>query len=675
MLCAAATAALQLDVLAGGRPPIPLDSPHWEPLLPGLLFVLAGGVLATRLPRRPLAWLMLASGTITVVAGAGSAYASLSISERGGELPGTAVALYAGARLGPVIGLLVPMALLFFPDGRLPSSRWRWPAAVAVAGQALGAAWLLTVPWRVLAGDEPIAPELRDVQLDPMTPPLPDGFWPPTPALFWSAFLASSGLAVAVCAARCRLSDLGRRARWRRTLPGAAIIAPRWPYDVRRLLGRILLYTSLATVVVVVDVAVFAAAATLVAEPLAAVAGAGVVAVLYTPLRLRLERWVNRMLGRRDEPHDVVSVLARSLDASVGPDEPLLEAARMVAATFRSPYVRVEVNRADGSPAVAEHGERREDVVVVPFKGRGTAGGRLVLVPWPGLRPSDEDQRLVAAVVRQAAAAVGEAAVAGALRRGRERLVMEVAEERRRIRRDLHDGLGPALAAAALKIETARRLAPRTGEPAAMSDTASAPDLADAAGTVDAPDLADTAERAEAAGAADAALCSARGDLVAVLADVRRLVSGLRPPPLDQFGLAGAVEQLAARFHGRSLRVGLRCAGDLSALPAAAEEAAYRIVGEALANVSRHAGASGCAVRIAAGDGALEVEVTDDGSGVRPGAPAGVGLLGMRERAEELGGTCAVSARPEGGTRVHAVLPYGPRPDAPAPLASAGSPS
>ncbi|WP_051712443.1 sensor histidine kinase [Spirillospora albida] len=705
--CAAATAAtIWLDVLlsGAGRPPDPLHWPHWGSSLSGLAVAAAGGVLATRLPRHPLTWLMLAGGTAGVVDGVAAAYASWSVLEHGGDLPGTAAAVFAGARFGPMLNMIVPVTLMFFPDGRLPSRRWRWPAAAAVTAQALGVVGLLMVPWRVFSQGEPLAEGLAGIPLDPVTPPLPDGVWPATSVVFWVGFLGAFAVGAASFGVRFRRSGPERRAqlRWMllALLANVALVAATtvlgavlpdawfwWAgdialvlmhtavaaavliavaryrlYDVDLLLGWTLLYGGLAAVVVGIDVAVFVGVGAVLDEPVAAVTGAGVVAVLYAPLRVRLQRWVNRVLTGRAEPYDVVSALARRLEESVGPDELLLEVAGVVAEAFRSPYVRVELDRPDGTATVVEHGSPPPEAapppsgtapspsgtvpspsgtVVLPFGYRGAAIGRLALVPRTGARLPAADQRLLADVVRQAAAAARATALTQELQRSREMLVTGIAEERRRLRRDLHDGLGPSLAAAALMIEAARHLAAR--DPAA----------------------------------ADAALERVRSDLSAVLADVRRLVHDLRPPSLDQFGLAGAVEQLAERFQGRSLRVRLRCRGDLAVLPAAVEEAAYRIVGEALANVSRHAGASSCTVSLAIAEGALEVEVTDDGAGIAAGTAAGVGLVGMRERAEELGGRCTVTARAGGGTRVHALLPSRPRPGASreGPVAFAGAAS
>ncbi|MGI5169705.1 sensor histidine kinase [Spirillospora sp. CA-253888] len=653
-------------VTGPGDRPEPLDWPHWGSALAGLPLALAGAALATRLPRHLMTWLLLATGTVAVTDGVTAAYGTWSLLEHGGDLPLTAPAVFAGARLGPMINMAIPALVLFFPDGALPSRRWRWPVRTVLGAQALGAVSLLMIPWDVFSTGEPLPPVLAGMALDPLTPPVPDWVWPLTVPLCRESFFVAFALAVAAFVVRFRNAGPVRRAqlRWmllavlldivlmaagegvRATAPpgvtwwiGEAMfvllhallavaivvaVARYRLYDVDLLLGWTLLYAGVAAAVVAVDMAVFVGVGTVIDDPLAAVLAAGVVAVVYGPLRLRLQRAVNRMLTGRGEPYEVVSALARRLEEAVEPDELLLEVARVVAVSFRSPYVRVELDRADGRTVTAEHGRPRADAVVLPFEYRGTPIGRLALVPRTGARLSDADQRLLADVVRQAAAAARATALTEELQRSRELLVTRIAEERRRLRRDLHDGLGPSLAAAALKIEAARNLAAR-----------------------DLP-------------AADGTLREVRGDLAGVLTDVRRLVHDLRPPSLDRFGLAGAVERQAERFRSHALRVTVGCSGDLEALPAAAEEAAYRIVGEALANVSRHAGAGSCAVRLSAGADALEVEVVDDGRGVPPSAPAGVGLVGMRERAEELGGACAVTVRPEGGTSVRALLPYGP---------------
>jgi signal transduction histidine kinase len=222
------------------------------------------------------------------------------------------------------------------------------------------------------------------------------------------------------------------------------------------------------------------------------------------------------------------------------------------------------------------------------------------------------------------------------LQRSRERLVSAREEERRRLRRDLHDGLGPTLGAQRLKVGSARAL--YVQDPAA----------------------------------ADALLAELEADLGAALADIRRLVYDLRPPALDELGLVGAIRQTAAPYAGRGdhagsdngnrLHVEVVAPARLPPLPAAVEVAAYRIAQEALTNVVRHAHARTCQIRLSLEETALRVAVADDGVGLpepRAGRPrhTGVGLVSMRERAEELGGTCQLQTPAEGGTRVLARLP------------------
>jgi signal transduction histidine kinase len=160
----------------------------------------------------------------------------------------------------------------------------------------------------------------------------------------------------------------------------------------------------------------------------------------------------------------------------------------------------------------------------------------------------------------------------------------------------------------------------------------------------------------------------ATSDVSAVLADVRRLVHDLRPPALDELGLVRAIEQVARRLEGPDLTVSLVDDGlDGVVLPAAVEVAAFRIVSEAVNNVVRHSGARRCTVRLSYTDAvpyvpthALVVEVRDDGRGIPDDVAAGVGMLSLRERAAELGGTVSVECPSGGGTVVRAVLPCGP---------------
>ncbi len=145
-----------------------------------------------------------------------------------------------------------------------------------------------------------------------------------------------------------------------------------------------------------------------------------------------------------------------------------------------------------------------------------------------------------------------------------------------------------------------------------------------------------------------------------IVSDVRRSVHALRPPALDELGLVGALREGAMQYGPSGLRVSVEDPEELSHLPAAVEVACYRVAQEALANVVRHARASHCSIRIRLDEevGALSVEVEDDGRGIREDDRAGVGMISMRERTEELGGRCTVKPLAGGGTLVRALLPF-----------------
>ncbi len=395
------------------------------------------------------------------------------------------------------------------------------------------------------------------------------------------------------------------------------------------LLARTVLYGGLAVLLVLVDLAVLAGLTEALGERLdqrqVVVVALLLAVTLYGPLRQRLAVTVRRwVLGERAAPYDVVAGLATALETADEGSEQLAAVARAVARAFGVRFVAVEVDRGRGERLVASYGERPRQVRTLPISYRGDVVGRLVL-PSRGVRSrlSGRDEQLLADLVRQAATAARTSRLAEELQDSRERLVVAREEERRRIRRDLHDGLGPALSGVVFQVESARLLVDRDPEQAKARLVATATQVQD------------------------------------VVADVRRLVHDLRPPALDDRGLVGALDQLA-----ESLPVEVRLeAEDLPPLPAAAEVAAYRIAAEALTNVVRHAEAAHACVHLGVTDGRLLVEVRDDGRGVPADVEAGVGLLSLRERAAELGGRTEVTCPEGGGTRVRAWLPLRPHHD------------
>lgn len=377
---------------------------------------------------------------------------------------------------------------------------------------------------------------------------------------------------------------------------------------------------------------------------LLAVAATVVVAILFQPLRARLQRSVNRLMyGQRDDPIAVLTQLGRQLEATTTPAALLPAIVATVGEALRLPYVAIAVADGDGLTLLAEHPAASRSwpasaaqqpapqphaplatpVTIFPLTSHGAVVGQLIVASRAaGEAFSLADRRLLTSFAQRAGAAVETVQLAADLQRSRERLVLAREEERRRLRRNLHDGLGPQLAALTLKLDAASNLL--ASNPAQV-----------------APTLQEVKAQAQAA-----------------IADVRRLVYDLRPPALDQLGLIGALQEQASHINSAVLNVQVVAPPGLPALPAAVEVAAYRIVTEALTNVVRHSRAQRCTVWLCLDD-ALYVAVDDDGVGLLDELRGGVGLASMRERAEELGGACRVERRPEGGTRVIARLPPG----------------
>lgn len=407
---------------------------------------------------------------------------------------------------------------------------------------------------------------------------------------------------------------------------GLAILRYRL-WDIDLIINRALVYGGLSAGLVGLYIAVVDGLGALLEArghlPLSLLATA-LVAVLLAPLRACLHDAVNRLMyGERDDPYRVLTRLAERAGSALAPEAVLPAIAETVAQALKSPHAAITLGP-DDAPAT-----RDGAALQLPLEYQGEVVGRLLVAPRaPGEAFSPADRRLLEAVARQIGPAAHAVRLTSDLRRSRERLVSAREEERRRLRRDLHDGLGPQLAALTLKIETIR------------NRFATDPALDGA--------LADLTERTQSA-----------------LADIRRLVYGLRPPALDELGLLAALRQVAAQYSepgdGR-LQVALDAPPALPSLPAAVEVAAYRIVQEALANVARHAAARTCRITISPDDGGrlLRLRVVDDGRGLPARHQSGVGLVSMRERAEELGGRCSIVPIPSGGMAVLAELPCAP---------------
>ena len=310
--------------------------------------------------------------------------------------------------------------------------------------------------------------------------------------------------------------------------------------------------------------------------------------------------------GDRDFPYRVVSDLRR-LDPAAPPEDALRETLEVLARSLRLSFASIEVVAGPGSDRISTSiGEPRGQQTAVDLSAGGAALGVLRLEVDPSRDPfGPRDRRLLEDVGSQVGALVQAITLNRELQRSREHLVAAREEERRRVRRDLHDGLGPSLAGMAMNLDLAHELI--------RTDPEGAADLVG--------QLADQAQRD--------------------IGEVRRLVDGLRPPALDQLGLVPALRQraedhnlAAARGGPEAMTWSVRADGELDGLPAAVEVAAYRIVVEAVNNAQRHSRAGDCTVTVRRVPGALLVDVDDTGIGLPDDPRGGVGLVSMRDRAE-----------------------------------------
>ena len=422
---------------------------------------------------------------------------------------------------------------------------------------------------------------------------------------------------------------------------GFAVLRYRlWDIDI--IINRTLVYGLLTACVIGLYVLVVALLGTLLSalgNLFISLLATGLVAALFHPLRARLQQAVNRlMFGERDDPYRILLRLGSRLEATLTPASVLPTIVETVAQALKLPYAAITWRQGmpECSPVVAaSYGRagKHQTLVRVPLVYRQEQVGELWLAPRsPGEGLTPADQRLLHDLARQVGVAVHAVRLtadlqrlASDLQRSRERLVSAREEERRRLRRDLHDGLGPRLAGLTLKLETARnRLA---HDP--LADTL----------------LSDLIARTQEA-----------------VADIRLLVYALRPPALDELGLIPALQEQVVQYSDqdhREIHISLEAPENLPPLPAAVEVAIFRIAQEALTNAVRHSHASRCVVRLALHEQErlLELEIEDNGCGIAPVRSAGVGVASMRERAEELGGTCEVKQVHTGGTCVHVRLP------------------
>lgn len=396
-------------------------------------------------------------------------------------------------------------------------------------------------------------------------------------------------------------------------------------YGIDLILNRGLIYGTLSAGIVALYallVGLFGAWFQSRGNLLGALLATGAAAVLFQPLRMRLQRGVNHLMyGHRDDPYTVLSHLSQQLRTTLEPGAVLPNITETVARTLKLPYVALALEQAGRLHIAAVHGSPVDQPLRLNLVHQAETIGQLLVAPRaPGEAFTPAERRLLEDVALQAGAAAHAVRLAADLQGSRERLVTAREDERRRLRRDLHDGLGPQLASLTLTIGAARELLRQDAD------------------------------------AADLLLGELSGHVQAAIADIRRLVYDLRPPALDDFGLVPVLREQAARISQAGLQITVVAPEQPPDLPAAVEVAAFRIAQEAMTNVLRHARARACALTLTFGED-LVLEVRDDGVGLPAGLRAGVGLASIRERTAELGGLYEAESAPGRGTRIRVSLP------------------
>ncbi|NYI04760.1 sensor histidine kinase [Allostreptomyces psammosilenae] len=618
----------------------------------GLALTTAGLLIIAHASGRTVGWLLMLSGVSMIVPQSATAVAATLPDGRGAP----AVVL-AGVVVGNTVHVTALNTLpLLLTDGRLPHRRWRWYVG-AVAVWALVQAYVALARVPVFDGiDNPwsrgaagrLGRELHAVlgaAIDLSAAPL-IALALAVLALRWRRVRGSHRVRVKALlvpyllwVAALMIDYHQRLTGWSQlaVLGGAALL---WPIAVGYLFAKdqvrgVHHALSRLTTAFVLVVGVFAlyavglGALSLLDPAFASPGAAGLAAVsllLGAALRTttaETARAVDRVYhGGRTGAYHVVRDLAERLSHAVPPHEAPTVLCETVVDDLELPGARVEVDTHNGLRELARHGTCSEPTRCFDLVYDGTVIGRLLVSCRNGQRTIEEsDSELLHFLADQVAPAIASARLYEDLQASRERIVIAREEERRRLRRDIHDGLGPALSGLRLQLDTARAILPPDDPTAGLLGQASA-------------------------------------DLARVISEARAITDDLVPAALGDIGLSDAVRRLADRLGLCTPSVTVSLTPDpLPPMPAAVEVAAYRITAEALNNVVRHARATHAEVRLLALPDHLMVEVTDDGVGLpKTRAGGGVGLTSMAERAEEIGGRCYIAGTAT-GTRVHAVVP------------------
>lgn len=654
-----------LALIVSGRG-VTFSHQFFTPLLT-ITYGVVGALVASRHPRNPIGWIFCTIGFLSALNMLSAGYALYS--ELVMPMPGAALARWLSIWIWiPNTLLPITLTLLLFPEGKVLSARWRlvaWAAGLGIAAYTLSMAFYpgsleaLGIPASNPYGI-PGSAGVMNALMTIAAPFLLVGIFGSIASIV-VRFRHAAGIeraqlkGLAVAGVIVIVGNILGGIPWLLSpnnplnqelsiiatditlvsiviATGVAILRYRL-WDIHILVNRALVYGLLTALIVALYVVIVGTLGSLLQAggslPISLV-GTGIIAISFQPLRERLQRGVNRLMyGERDDPYAVLGRLSERLEVVAASQSVLPTIVETVAEALKLPYAAIALKDGEQVTIAAEYlrptataPRNASEIEILPLVYQMEIIGQLILSPRsPGESFSHADRQLLETIARQTGVAAYNVRLTQDLQRSRERLVTTREEERRRLRRDLHDGLGPVLAAMSFKLDAIHNVADRD------------------AGTV---------QRMAA---------ELKAQMQEALADIRRIAYDLRPPALDELGLVGALKaHITSHNQLQGLQITLEAPENPPPLPAAVEVAAYRIALEAMNNVSRHAGAHHCYVRLSLPDD-LCLEILDDGRGLPGAVRAGVGLISMRERAEELGGRCTVEALPQGGTGITAHLP------------------
>jgi len=633
---------------------LPGNGANWSLGVVAVGYALLGWMVTGRRPQLPIGWLLLAGGLASAAAFTASWWATQALLGDPGSLPGGRVAAWAAVWLDatpPPLVLIAPLVL--FPTGRPRSPRWRWFLVTigAVLTALIAVSLVAAVPAAIGSGPA----SLLDV------PGVDEQGW--GGAAVGSAAAARLLALLAALAGFVGIAWSRRRARgdersaYTTVLVGAAAvglvfvagalvgpvtaqqqkapeelysasllcvpaaiavaIARYRVYDLRAAVSRSVLVAGVGATLAVLYLAVLGVLAAVAGQSglfsVPSVVAAGAVAVASAPLAATGRRVTRGWFGRPTE----AGMVAARFSGHVRDETDAAEALHVLADVMRE-ELRL------GSVALAVHGlptclvgEADAPRTVVPLEYAGANIGEIAVTPRRGESLAQSDVRLLDDIARYIAVAGQAIRASDDLRRAQHALESAHAEERRRVRRDLHDGVAPTLASIRLKLTAYRR---RTGDH----------------GLDDVIDqVADTVR------------------------EIRRVVEGLQPSVLEDLGLLPALQILVAdNRHATGINIVLNAPYNGFDLPPDAANTAYRVISEALANVIRHSHASACSISVGHHDGALDVEIRDNGDGFdTANGHGGMGLRNIVARAAIADGTATITSIPGGGTTVSLRVP------------------